>query len=430
MTLSPRQVKILIIVALVGVFLFVAIFTGFRPQKSQIPRLVFWSPYEEPVVFEDLITRYTQENEVKIEYVLKNPATYEQELIDSLAAGVGPDIFVINNSWLPKHGNKLYPAPPDIISSRDVQEIYPEVVFRDFVAGDRVYALPLSVDTLALFYNQSLLDQVGIVFPPKTWEELVVDVPKLTKINQAGLIERSAISLGTSNNVLHAADILSLLMMQLGSNMSDPEKLEVTFQKSTGLQSIGGEALQFYTRFAQAKEKLYTWNRDLPNSQDAFSRGELAMFLGYARDIKTVRQKAPYLDFRITQAPIVAAMSGRVDYANYWGYAVSRTSRYPKEAWKFIGWLNELNQARTYMRKANLPPARRELIREVMDEPILGVFARQALTAKSWYQPDPEAVNLIFKSMIDDVNFGRFTPEEAVKHAANQINLLFKKYSQ
>src|SRR5690606_13880563 len=87
----------------------------------------------------------------------------------------------------------------------------------DFVKDNRIYAIPLAVDLLALYYNKDLLGSAGISQPPATWPVLVQDTQKLTKVSQPGQFTVSGIALGTSANVNRAVDILNLLMLQNGT---------------------------------------------------------------------------------------------------------------------------------------------------------------------------------------------------------------------
>ena len=46
--------------------------------------------------------------------------SYENDLRDALAAGNGPDVFLIHNSWLTKHQDKLSPAPDSVLTPKQV----------------------------------------------------------------------------------------------------------------------------------------------------------------------------------------------------------------------------------------------------------------------------------------------------------------------
>ena len=77
------------------------------------------------------------------------------------------------------------------------------------------------------------------------------------------------------------------------------------------------------------------------------------------------------------------------------------------------------------LEKTQLPTARRDLIGLELSNENLAVFARQTLTATSWFQPDEAAVSQIFKEMIDDVILGRANARDALKNAAGKVNPLF-----
>jgi ABC-type glycerol-3-phosphate transport system substrate-binding protein len=107
---------------------------------------------------------------VRIEYTKKNIADYEEDLVNALADGTGPDIFSINNSWLPKYQSRLAPAPDSVFTFKDYRDTFVPIVVDNFTGSDRkVYGVALAVDSLALYYNKDLLGSSGIGVPPKTW---------------------------------------------------------------------------------------------------------------------------------------------------------------------------------------------------------------------------------------------------------------------
>jgi hypothetical protein len=54
----------------------------------------------------------------------------------------------------------------------------------------------------------------------------------------------------------------------------------------------------------------------------------------------------------------------------------------------------------------------------------LGVFATQALTARSWFQVDNIAIETIFADMIDNVILGRLTIRKALQEAESRVSVL------
>lgn len=406
-----------------ALLLFIVLLSGLRPGQRR-GEIVMWGVGDSEEVYHDAFESFRRQSGLTVKYFEKNADTYESELVNALAAGKGPDVFMIGNAWVPKHYDKIQPAPRAIFSTKDIEEFYPQVVVNDFTSGDNVWAVPLSVDTLALFYNRDLLDQAGVPFPPATWEELANDVPRLVKATRSGGLQRQAVALGTAKNVDQATDILALLMMQSGAKMVNSESWQAE------LGEPARNALDFFTQFARPTGRFYTWNADLPQSLDAFAAGSLALTFDYGYQIPLLRDKAPKLNFGIAAMPQPVGSSGRLDYANYWGLTVARASKNQEAGWQLIQFLTDEPQARVYMKGSSRPPARRDLIREMQDDRQLGVFARQALTAESWIQPDPTAVVTIFTNMIESVVSGSRTSAEAVAEAEDRLNLLLVKFRQ
>lgn len=80
---------------------------------------MFWGVFGDAEAYQEQIALFEKLNpSTKIVYERKPEDTYEQELIDALAAGRGPDIFLIHNSWLLKHRPKLAPLPSELLDLR------------------------------------------------------------------------------------------------------------------------------------------------------------------------------------------------------------------------------------------------------------------------------------------------------------------------
>ena len=234
-----------------------------------------------------------------------------------MAAGNGPDIFLIHNDWLPSFKNKIEPISNNILGEQEFRQNFVDVAIDDFISEGQIYALPLSVDSLALYYNKDLFNAEGIASPPDTWEKFDEAVKKLTKIDQYNNPTLSGAAMGTAYNINRSTDILGLRMFQNGNQMIN-DKGRVTLNNDQGRV-----AMEYYTKFARSNSPLYTWNSSKHDSIDSFYESTAAMMINYSWHYSTVKSKNAKLNFAV--APVPQPSSGQpVNYANYWGFASAK----------------------------------------------------------------------------------------------------------
>lgn len=415
---------------------------GLKGRGESAAALTMWGVFDESVVWEDFLGEFQRRYpRISITYTQVPFDDYEKDLIDALAAERGPDLFYVHHTWLPKFRDKLAPMPQgdEWMTFSEYRDAFVDVTVQDFTrARSTIYAVPLSVDTLALYYNKDLLNAAGIADPPRNWEDFRDAVQRLALVDANGAIRRAGAAVGSAHNVNRSTDILALLMAQTFGDVPlvDPQEQRVRFTQSVrsdgaGTFSPGVEALRFYTDFANPGLRSYTWNRDQDYSIDAFIEGEAAMMLNYPHHIATVRARAPQMRLGIARAPqpasLIAAQRA-VDYAGYFGVAVARTddTARAEAAWRFLSYLSEPEFQRAYADATGHIPARRDLLPSLASHPDFGVFAQQALTARSWYQPDNVAVETILADAIESVLDGT-PPHEAIRRAEGQVTVLLKR---
>lgn len=422
--LSSQQrifIGVIGVFALIAILILAGVLPGKRTGVSETT-IIVWG-IDDVSVWEDTLSEFSSVYAgVDVVYRRVDYRNYESDLLNAMAAGVGPDVFMFHNSWLPKHGGKTIRAPTEKMSKETFSRLFPQVAEEDLIVGGRIIALPLSIDTLAFVYNRDIFDRKGVVFPPKTWEEFSDSIPKLRELED-GEIKLAATSMGgTSKSIPHAADILSLLMLQEGSRMVD-----TNLNRAVLVGRDGERALAFYTSFAIPENKLFTWNDSLKQTLDAFSGGEVAMIFAYAEELEDIRRKNPFLDFKVEPIFQLDA-NAPVNYANYWALAVSSGSQVRDEAWDFVIFATtDKRSARSYFELTNRPPALRFLISSYLQDPNIGVFAQQALTAKSWWREDPREIEGIFDTMIMDVILGNKTVSQALRTADTAITRLMRR---
>lgn len=381
--------------------------------------LVVWGLWQESGTMQPLLAAFERDTKIKVEYrKIGSLADYEKTLLEALAQGRGPDVFVIHHTWVENKRGLMSSAPVEIVAPREVVEEFVDVISHDLIKDGQVYALPVSVDTLALYYNKDLYNANGVVKPPRTWDELHQVVSQITKVTRTGDIRQSAMALGTASNINRAPDILQFLMMQSGLSIYNSATRQLDMASSTGEQ-----ALTFYTDFSNKAKRVYTWDLQQNYSIDAFAEGETAMMLSYSYYLPVIRAKNPRLSFAVAPAPQISS-SKIVNFASYWPFAVSNTSRSPQDAWRLVYFLASKDASLQINKETNTPPARRDSVGEFAQDPILGVFAQQSLTATSWPRADIVATDKVFNDMIDSVVTGKSTLRESLQTAHNRFSQL------
>ncbi|MFC1678391.1 extracellular solute-binding protein [Patescibacteria group bacterium] len=462
--MSKKFIPILLIIIFI-------LFTGFRckctpeavKEAMKSVTLEYWRVWDEPSDFGDIIKAYRGIHpNINIVYKKFRYDEYEDKLLQAFAQDKGPDVFSIHNTWMRKYHSKgfLQPVPAQItmaypelvgeikkevvprlrttpsINTGQLEKLFIDVVYDDVVIRtrnqrtgglvDQIYGLPLSVDTLVLFYNRDLFNNAGITSPPRYWDrDFQQMVKRLTKQNNKGQIIQSGIALGGGSNINRASDIISVLMMQNGAEMAAGSQIMFhTTPPGWTKDGIvpGLDAFRFFTDFSNPAKEVHSWSLELEDSLTMFAQGKLAMMLGYSYMIPEINALNPKLNFSITNLPQIEGNTF-VNFANYWVEVVSSKKINTDEAWDFVQFITKAEQAKKYSEATGKPTALRSLVEEQLEDLDMGVFAEQLLTSKSWYKGyNPEAAEKHIIEMIDKVASGQETVNRSIEYAIGKLN--------
>jgi multiple sugar transport system substrate-binding protein len=117
-----------------------------------------------------VIADYGQPIQISHLYTMQNPKNYRSRFLTAGSQANSPDIVRIHNTWLPMLKKDLTPAPDTVLNVSDLTTYYP-MVQKNFVSAGKIYALPLEIDGLALFYNEDIFKETG-ASPPSDWNTL------------------------------------------------------------------------------------------------------------------------------------------------------------------------------------------------------------------------------------------------------------------
>lgn len=422
---------ILIILALVllglGFFIYIKIKTSIKPSSGEI---VWWGLWEDEATISPLIAEYEAKNpRIKIKYVAQSKEDYRERLTNALAKGTGPDIFTFHNSWVPMFKNYLDPIPAAVMTPSEFSQVFYPVMVSDLTSGTGILGIPLGYDALALFINNDIFASYG-KNPPVTWDDLRSLAIELTTKDDQGVIIQSGVALGRTENVDHWQEILALMMLQNGVDLSNL------------IGKLAEDALTYFTYFSSVDG---VWDTSLPTSTAMFAGGRLAMYFAPSWRVFEILQLNPSLNFKTVPLPQLAKGSSNqkdVTYATYWVQGVSNKGKNKTAAWEFLKFissrdsLSKLYANASRQRKFGEAYPRVDMASLLTDHPILGSIIAQAPNARSWYLQSrtfdgPTGINsLINKYFEDAVNAvnARSTAVNVLPTVAQGVLQVLKQY--
>lgn len=421
---------IIVVVFLMLAILGVLVFSGAIPLGSDSENLgqgtvVMWGTVR-TAVMAPLVEDFNQAHpNFVVQYVEKNPTTFDQDLLEAIASNQGPDMFFLTDDLAFRYANKIIVIP---------YQSFPVASFKStfasagevFLASNGILAFPILIDPLVMYYNRSMLDANGIVNPPTLWDEFMAVATNLTKRDEANKVLKSGAALGHYSNVAHAKDILATLFMQTGNPIvAEREGNRVSTLDDPSYDLTSG--LQFYSDFANPAKSNYSWNKSFPVSTSAFSREDLAFYFGYASEFTSLVNQNPNQNFAVAPVPQIKGANFKLTGAKVTGIAISSFSRNYNTAFIAASGMATSDFAKSLAEALLIAPARRDLLGNKPNDPYSPTFYNSALYARSWFDPSDKDTNDIFRGMIDGVISGSLSTREAINDASDRLDLLLIK---
>lgn len=353
---------------------------------------------------------------------------YLNKLIVAQAAGAGPDIVSVLNTWGPQLVNDglLDPVPADL--ARDVREHYLPVAVQGASINGELWGIPFEVGNYALVYNKKHLQEAGFSGPPRTWQELVDMGARLTRRAKDGTMERYGFAFlaGWESAVVHP--YLGLLWSAGGEFLS-PDFRRALFNSPEGVRALDLE-LELFRKGAT----------DVSGSVWEFPQGRVSMMIMASWYESTLKQ-AFGADYEATVgvAPIPSINGKSVNAAYSWWLAVNSTSRVRKEAWDFIRWLTAqplpdgTTRMGTYQATnvGSIPPRRSDLEGhpQQLDDLYTRVFVQELANAR--HEPNvlqgAEIKTILWHEIVEAWH-GRKSAGQALDDAARKISEILAEF--
>lgn len=426
---------------------------GFTPVELQ-----YWGVFEEPEAIALLTRPYTGRHPlIKIRYRKFSPEEYKGKLLENWALGTGPDLFMVPASSLREYMKFAEPMPASMrspvqyekgtlkketvtemrtykgLSPKQVRDTFLDIVADSAVVNDKIYGLPYSVDTLALYYNRQILKDNNIPLPAKDWSELIDQAKIISKLDANDTLVQSTIAMGTTENISAAFDIISNLMMQTGVTMGDASGPQ--FQSNADALT----AINFYLSFAETGRSNYSWNKDMSDAFDAFTAGKVAYFIGYPYQADQIRKTNPNLDWDVTPVLKPANSDTIPTYADYWLTLVakppvgakSEVKQRAELSWQYLLEATSANEVKAFLNnpKNRRTTALKSLVQGQQNDLTVGPFAANLLNAADWYRGyDFEKARGYFLDMVDNINAANQQGTDARQYLQAGASLISQTY--
>lgn len=419
---------IILIVFIAAAIFGVLVFSGAIPigknGVGSLGKVVLWGTIPAQLIVAPLGDFNDANPTFVVNYVQKSPDTFGQDLLEALASGVGPDIFFLPDNLTYHYANKIFAIP---------YTSYPLSTFKSVFAGagevfltsKGILAFPISIDPLMMYYNRSILDADGVVYPPTSWDDLVSLVPTLTKKDNANKIIKSTVALGHFSNVTNAKEILATLFMQAGNPITNEKNgvFSSVLDSPVGNYNLPS-ILKFYTDFADPNNVVYSWNKSFGNSSDVFSKEDSAFYFGFASELQSLVNKNPNQNFFVAGIPQIKNSNFKLTSGRVTGLAISSFSKNFNTAFTAASLMATSDFASKFTTALGVAPARRDLLAKKGADAYTPIFYSSALYARSWLDPSSKDTNNIFGGMVNAVLSNNMSVMDAIKDASSKLQLL------
>ncbi|MES2966998.1 MAG: ABC transporter substrate-binding protein [Patescibacteria group bacterium] len=429
MKLRPFELVLVTVFGLLGLVALAMISTYKPPADPAAATLgksvVIWGTVP-AFVFQSVLEPLKKSNKAYevVTYLEKDPRNFDSELLNALAENRGPDIIFIPHEKLIQQRSKIVPVSYESFPRRDFQNLYIDGA-EIFALQDGVYAYPIAIDPLVMYYNRDLLATKNIINPPATWESVVNEIiPTMVERDYSRNIIRSPLAFGEYRNVNNGFAVLSMLLLQGGSSLVTERESSYQILLNTTPTKAGkplDNALTFYTNFASPSNPLYSWNRALNLDRDEFLREKLVLYFGKGSEGVSLSSLNPNLNFDVAEVPQGAQATVRRTYASFYGLALLKSSPNKNGAFAVLQELGTAPQAKKLADSMNMAPAHRSTLNVGSDGKFGRVNYQASIVARGWLSPDPARTNEIFTQMVEDILSNRNRPSDSASDAVSRL---------
>lgn len=421
------------ILAVLFVFLCATmVFSAGKSEKQQVEsgptKVSFWYLWggKEGEYVEEMIKKF---NSSQSDYIVEGLSVPDvQKILVAISSGEGPDITDNFSTNVAGYASKGILEPLDDYISSDKYDTsdFTKAAMESVSYNGKVYALPISVNLMMLFYNKDLLAKAGYTEPPKTDKELLEYSIKLTETESNGDIK-----------VLGFPDFPSVyypmnMSYALGGDFQDASG--ALTPDNSGSRAALDLIVKYRKKFGVDKVQAINSSGGYLSAADPFVSGRQALRIDGPWFGNTVKNTLKVnLNYGVAPLPYPEghpemAYGGVVNTSIFF---ITSNSKNKEGAWKFLSWLHEKSQMVSLSSKMGWIPTR---ISALSDPAFSSAYDFKAFSelAKSKNLKNFPAFasqgeySKIISDAFEKAELLKMTPEEALSEAQDKAKSLEK----
>jgi len=317
---------------LVLVFLLIFFSSGLDAAETQI-RFVAWRPGT-PRVWEQAIAdfeaRYPGIRVVR--EIGPSSSTQFHDLVTQKLKNRDPsmDVFFMDVIWPAEFASAGWALPLDRFFTIKSQKKFLQGSIRANRYRGQIYGVPIFIDAGLLYYRKDLLAKYGLS-PPRTWPELVRQAKEILKR------EGNSQLMGYSGQFKQYEGLICNMMefiLSNGGSLWDAKKLQSTLHLPRAQEAVRFVRDHIIGEISHRGLLAY----EEPESLALFTQGKAIFHRNwpYAWEIASDPQRSKIAG-KVGMVPLPSFKEGKSAAAlGGWQLGISRFSRKPKLAWKFV----------------------------------------------------------------------------------------------
>lgn len=407
-------------------------------DESDNNTLIYWSSNnsDEIKFAKKIVPEWNKTNpDMKVAFQPVPEGRSSEEVI--LAAVVGettPDIY--SNMW---QGDVETYAQAGVLIPLDTLDGFLDFMYErcdssvieEVTSGDgHIYQIPWKINPIMLIYNKNIIHDLGFEKPPSTYSEFFEASKRFQKdVDGDGYVDRW---FGYAEvQVTWWQRFFDFYPLYLAASGGAP------LVKNNKAAFDNEYAVEVFAFLQELFRKNYFSVERLSARQDVFLSSVIASrFVGPWEIAHAERFKSPNFDYDYAFLPVPDNFKGPIyTYGDPKNIVIFNTCKNPEKAWKFLSFVINYDNDLELMKLTAQLPRRKNMERgeeyaEFFEaNPKMQAFAKQAKYVKGT-DASPvlkEVFDLISQQYEACVVYGKKSPQDAIRDAADAVNLLFLK---